>query len=108
MKDKIFSNREELLGVSLKVTVSEPNSGFQRQPHFMKMNVVLTKTVVNLIRALRLDVLLNLLPNLALQDRTGCHGMTWGTYQHMLRFPILVDSFTNLLFGEVILLNMLF
>lgn len=66
-----------MLRVSLKVTVSEPNSGFQRQPHFVKRTVVLPETIVNLIRALRLDALLNLWPNLALQDLTGCHGMTW-------------------------------
>lgn len=29
MKDTIFSSREELLKVSLKVIVSEPNSGFK-------------------------------------------------------------------------------
>lgn len=108
MKDKIFSNREEMLGLSLKVTVSEPNSCFQRQPHFRKTNVVLTKTAVNLIRALRLGVLLNLLPNLALQDLIGCHGMSWGTDQRMLRFPTLVDSFTNLLFGKELLLHLPF
>lgn len=75
MNEKIFSNREELLKVSLKVNVSEPNWFLKTIPPCEDERNP-KETIVNLIRALRLDMLLSLLQNLALQGLIGYNGMT--------------------------------
>lgn len=76
MKGKIFSNREDLLKVLLKVNVSGPNSGFSKTPTLCEDECNSEGNYINLIRALRLDVLLNLLQNLPLQGLIGYKRMT--------------------------------
>lgn len=75
-KSKIFSNREDLLKVVLKVNVSEPNSGFSKTPTLYEDECSSEGNYINLIRALRLDILLNLLQNLPLQGLIGYKRMT--------------------------------
>lgn len=70
-KSKIFSNRKDLLKVLLKVNVSEPNSGFSKTHTLCEDECSSEGNYINLIRALRLDVLLNLLQNLPLQGLMG-------------------------------------